>query len=50
LYISASLGGSLFGGGFAYYYAQKFTEERLANWDFNWDKLQYLTEEEEIAD
>lgn len=49
IYLSASLGGILCGGGFSYYFAEKLTKLNLSTWNVNWDNKQYLTEEEEIA-
>jgi hypothetical protein len=50
IYLSASLGGIMCGGGFSYYFAEKLTKLKLSLWDKNWDNKQFLNEEEEIND
>ncbi len=44
------MGGILFGGGFSYYFSSKMTKEKLSLWDTDWDKKQYLNDEEDLND
>jgi hypothetical protein len=50
VYLSSSLGGILLGAGVSAYYTQIYTRVQTATWNNDWDKMNFLNEEEEIND